>query len=255
MSVLDFLFELSTEARSIKCNSSININNIISSIDEFYINSAQKITQNELKEISTMRNKFLELLSKNNYIQEMYNIDDDYIEIIKFNENTYITIQKIISEAIENCSGNNYNDKIFFPKNILEDDVTEIIKLTIEEIVTCRNNGCNLACIVLCGKVLETALGALYKKEFDEDADEKNFGIQAIVNRLKKKYALNPSIIDQINIISKHRNKSVHGSIIVPTNDEADGILSLTKDTLLKITCTKSSKLGADSEGDSISCP
>ena len=39
----------------------------------------------------------------------------------------------------------------------------------------------------------------------------------------------------QMSLISAHRNKAIHGSIIIPTEDEARGIISLTKDVMLKV--------------------
>ena len=122
-----------------------------------------------------------------------------------------------------------------FPDGILPPDVTEVVNLTYIEALIDFSNGCYMSSIALCGKIIETVLTALYTKVTGGDADAEKLGGDAIANRLKKAgYAFKGTIREQMEIVKAHRNKAVHGSIIIPTVDEARGVLSLARDVLQK---------------------
>lgn len=124
-----------------------------------------------------------------------------------------------------------------FPDGYFSDDVTQIINLTYEEIIKDYTNGCFISSISLCGKVLETCLTSLYIKIFNKNPDDEKLGFNAILNRIKKAgYKFHDATISQMEVISVHRNKAVHGTIIIPTRDEARGVISLTKDVMIKVT-------------------
>jgi len=122
-----------------------------------------------------------------------------------------------------------------FPDGIFPSDVTDIVNLTYDEALIVFSKGCYTSTIALCGKTIETVLAALYTEVTGNDADEERLGADAIASRLKKAgYAFKGTIKDQLGIIKAHRNKAVHGSIIIPTVDEARGVLSLARDVLQK---------------------
>lgn len=124
-----------------------------------------------------------------------------------------------------------------FPEGALQDDITEIINLTYDEVLSDYKNCCYISAISLCGKIIETALYAIYLKVFGKNPDdEKNkMGIHALTNRLKKDGYEFDSLDDQISVIARHRNKAIHGNVIIPTKDETRGVIYFTKDVLIKI--------------------
>lgn len=122
-----------------------------------------------------------------------------------------------------------------FPEGILPSDVTEAVNLTYAEALIDFSNGCFMSAITLCGKVIETVLAALYARATGGDADAEKLGSDAIANRLRKAgYVFMGTMKEQLEIVKAHRNKAVHGSIIIPTVDEARGVLSLARDVLQK---------------------
>lgn len=122
-----------------------------------------------------------------------------------------------------------------FPEGIFPSDVTEAINLTYAEALIDFSSGCFMSAIALSGKVIETVLSALYTKATGGDADAEKLGGDAIANRLKKSgYAFKGTVKEQLEIVKAHRNKAVHGSIIIPTVDESRGVLSLARDVLQK---------------------
>lgn len=136
----------------------------------------------------------------------------------------YIQNQEMVEEL-------NY----YFPQGVLKEDIAEIINITYDEVLSDYKNCCYISAISLCGKIIETALQSVYFEVFGKSPDDEKIGIDAIINRLKKNnYDFN-ALRDQMSIIAKHRNKAIHGSVIIPTRDEARGVISLTKDVLVKI--------------------
>lgn len=129
-----------------------------------------------------------------------------------------------------------------FPKGALSDDIVNIVNMTFVEVVKSYQQNCFLAAISLCGKIIETVLWEAYEKEYGERPDSKNLGLNAILNNLNKKgYFLNKDAVkNQMELIGLHRNKAAHGNVILPTQDEARGVIYLTKDVLQKITATGS---------------
>jgi|LSQX01.3.fsa_nt_gb hypothetical protein len=122
-----------------------------------------------------------------------------------------------------------------FPEGILQSDVTAVVNLTYTEALIDFSNGCFMSSITLCGKVIETVLAALYARVTGGDADAEKLGADAIANRLRKAgYVFKGTMKEQLEIVKAHRNKAVHGSIIIPTVDEARGVLSLARDVLQK---------------------
>ena len=131
------------------------------------------------------------------------------------------------------------------PAGCLAADVLHVTRVTYDEIIRCYRNRCFLAAIALCGRVIETLLAETYKNACGEDPDSKAFGLNAILNRLEKKgYDLKKdAIVKQMELIGLHRNKAVHGSIVLPTHDEARGVIHLTRDIMRK--CAEHGRAGA----------
>lgn len=141
-----------------------------------------------------------------------------------------------LSHAVKEKS--EYSDFYYqFPDGYFPDDVTQIINLTYEEIIKDYINSCFISAISLCGKLLETCVSSLYIRVFGKSPDDEKLGFDAILNRLKKSgYQFHDGTKSQMQVISAHRNKAIHGTIMVPTRDEARGVIFLTKDVMIKAT-------------------
>ena len=122
-----------------------------------------------------------------------------------------------------------------FPNDVLPSDVTSIVRLCFAEGIRCYENSCFLACIALCGRTIETVLGALYEKTLGVHPinDPQKPGFSAILNRLKKEgYIFPPGLKEKMDVIGLHRNMAVHGNLVFPTEDEARSVIYSTKDVL-----------------------
>lgn len=122
--------------------------------------------------------------------------------------------------------------------DVFQNDVIEIVNLTYKECITCYETQCYLGSISLAGRVIETVLSQLFKKLTGTDADESGMGIDAICNGLKKAgflYIKKDVLKNQLEIVKTHRNKAVHGSIVLPTKEECKAIILFVKDLLIKL--------------------
>lgn len=123
-------------------------------------------------------------------------------------------------------------------RGFFDDNTTNTINITYEEVIKNYINTCFMSAISLCGKIIETALYALYNKKYyhfpDENKDK--LGINAIINRLKKCGYNLSSVEKQLEIIAERRNKAIHGNLIIPSSDEAQGVICFTRDVLRKVT-------------------
>lgn len=130
---------------------------------------------------------------------------------------------------------NEIKELCYIVKNkIFENDITLTINMIYDEILKDYKNKCYYSSIILCGKLLETIISSLYIKIFDIDPDAEKLGFDAMINKLKKQGYDFSATKKHMAVIATHRNKAVHGSIIVPTKDEARGVIYLTKDILIK---------------------
>jgi hypothetical protein len=122
-----------------------------------------------------------------------------------------------------------------FPDTYLPDDITRLVRLSYAEAVRCYENSCFLGCIALCGRTIETVLGALYEKKVrvHPSKDPARPGMNAIINRLSKEgYTFPSGLKEKMEVIALHRNMAVHGNLVIPTEDEARSVLYSTRDVL-----------------------
>ena len=112
---------------------------------------------------------------------------------------------------------------------------SDLVRLSYSEAVRCYENGCFSACIAVCGRTIETVLGALYEKKFSvhPSKDPQKPGMNAILNRLAKEgYVFAAGIKEKMEVIALHRNMAVHGNLAIPTDDEARSVVYSTRDVL-----------------------
>jgi hypothetical protein len=125
-----------------------------------------------------------------------------------------------------------------FPHSYLPDDITKILNRSYAEAVRCYEVGCFLACIALCGRTIETAIGSLYERRtgIHPSAEPTKPGLNAILNRLKRDgYNFPPALKEKMEVIALHRNSAIHGNLLLPTDDEARSVIYSTRDVLMAI--------------------
>lgn len=149
-----------------------------------------------------------------------------------------------ISEKIELL------DKLL--ENINEDDVSDIstthipseVKMEIDadlnEITKCMNNGCYRSAVILCGRILETALHRKYYEVTGNDLLEKSpgIGLGNLIGKLASNgVKVDPGLMNQIHLVNQVRVYSVHTKqqAFKPSEQQAKAILLYTTDIIERL--------------------
>ncbi|MFH1849484.1 MAG: hypothetical protein ABH879_04830 [archaeon] len=122
----------------------------------------------------------------------------------------------------------------------LPPEIREDISLDFKEILKGYGAGCHRAIIVLCGRILETALHRKYYELTGKDILETapSIGLGKLVAKLKEmKIELSPGVTQQIHLINQMRIESVHKKkkTFYPTKEQAQAIVLYTIDVLNKM--------------------
>jgi hypothetical protein len=120
------------------------------------------------------------------------------------------------------------------PNNIFHKDINEIINETLNEISICFSNKCYIASICLCGKVIETALSAIY--EIKTNKKSYYMKASALIIEVHAEYKDQEEIMRKLKIINSHRNRAILNNIRKPSDSESLGVISFTIDYLKTIT-------------------
>ena len=150
----------------------------------------------------------------------------------------YIT--KLIS-LVDSIKTNVPEQKSLFkkPKNIPE-EIKEEINEELNELERCFSSNCYRSCVILCGRVLETAL---YRKYFDatgKDLLEKapGTGLGKLISLLRENNInLDPALTQQIHLVNQIRVFSVHAKkeVFIPSAEQTQAIILYTMDILNKL--------------------
>lgn len=140
-----------------------------------------------------------------------------------------ITISKTIEEDIS---------FIKVPK--MPDVIADEIAADLNELRKCFLAGANRSCVVLCGRVLETALNRKYFELTGQDLMETapGTGLGNLVGKLKEKdVKVDPGLTQQIHLINQVRVFSVHSKkeAFYPSKEQAQAIILFTLDALKKL--------------------
>lgn len=128
--------------------------------------------------------------------------------------------------------------KLTVPKVPLE--IYSEIKADVNELEKCFNSDCYRSAIILCGRVLETALHRKYYDLTGKDALETSpgIGLGNMIAKLREKgFEFGPGVSEQIHLINQVRVYSVHKkqSTFQPTREQAQAIILYTMDIVKKI--------------------
>ena len=147
----------------------------------------------------------------------------------------------IIKSAIDYSANDEGELNFKLEDKVFENDITEIINLTYSEVVADYVNSCYISAISLCGKIIETMLFGLYRELYPKSSDRDKLSNQSLVEKIRQKGCDLGIVDDHIKVIARRRNKNIHGNVVFPTCDEARGVISLTKDVLIRTIAYKSS--------------
>ncbi len=170
---------------------------------------------------------------------------DQILESIPELENKELTkLDKTVKKLL------NITKQLNFPKKDLEktfslptnipQDISSDIKADMSELNKCFNNSCYRSSIVLCGRLLETALHRKYYEVTNNDLLEKSpgIGLGNIIAKLKEKnIRLDPGLTNQIHLINQVRVFSVHKKkeAFYPSKQQTQATILYTLDILEKL--------------------
>lgn len=122
----------------------------------------------------------------------------------------------------------------------LPSDIKEDVEADLAEVRKCYDAGCYRSVIILCGRILETALHRKYYDVTGLDILEKSpgFGLGKLVAKLSEKEVnLDPALTQQIHLVNQVRIFSVHKkkSVFLPTKAQSQAIILYTTDILEKL--------------------
>jgi hypothetical protein len=131
-------------------------------------------------------------------------------------------------------------NKTFTVKANIPEEITDPITADLTELEKCFISDCYRSCIVLCGRILETALHRKYYEVTNNDLLEKAPGIglgNLIAKLAEKEIKLDPGLSNQIHLINQVRIYSVHTkqNQFTPTKGQAHAIILYTIDILEKL--------------------
>ena len=118
--------------------------------------------------------------------------------------------------------------------------IADEIAADLNELRKCFVAGANRSCVVLCGRVLETALNRKYFEITGQDLMETapGTGLGNLVGKLKEKdVKVDPGLTQQIHLINQVRVFSVHSKkeAFYPSKEQAQAIILFTLDALKKL--------------------
>jgi len=118
--------------------------------------------------------------------------------------------------------------------------IAEEISADIDEIDKCLAAGCYRSAVILCGRVMETALHRKYFEATENDLLEKapGIGLGSLIAKLNDKgIQLDPGLPNQIHLINQVRIFSVHKKkqLFTPSKAQTEAIVLYTLDILERL--------------------
>lgn len=145
-----------------------------------------------------------------------------------------VEVQKVV-ETIEDSP----KELMFKVKNI-PSDVKQDVEADLKELDKCFDNACYRSAVILCGRLLETALHRKYFEATGVDLLEKapGTGLGNLIAKLSEKgVKLDPGLTNQIHLINQIRVHSVHKKrdAFQPSKNQAQAMILYTLDVLEKL--------------------
>lgn len=155
----------------------------------------------------------------------------------------YAEMQKVVEQMRTHL---NHRPQAPDPRTItvtlprLPEEIKDEIYADITELGRCFDASCYRSAIVLCGRILETALHRKYFEVIGKDILETQpgIGLGTLVAKLKEKNVnFDPAITQQIHLINNIRISSVHkkSEPFIPTKAQAHAAILYTMDIVEKM--------------------
>jgi len=131
-------------------------------------------------------------------------------------------------------------EKLTMKKIKLPSEIFDEVRADLDEVDKCLENGCLRSAVILCGRVLETALHRKHYEVTGKDLLEKapGIGLGKVIAKLSEaKVSLDPGLAQQIHLINQVRVFSVHSKkeVFRPSQEQAEAMVLYTKDVLRKL--------------------
>ncbi len=143
-----------------------------------------------------------------------------------------------IIEEIQHLLPKNKSLQLKLPN--LPTSIKDEIQLDIKEAQKCFDNQCYRSALILCGRILETALHRKYYELTKKDLLETspNLGAGKLIAKLKElSVKFDPGVTEQIHLINNIRINSVHKkqTTFLPSRQQTQAIMLFCVDTLKKL--------------------
>ncbi len=127
-----------------------------------------------------------------------------------------------------------------FDSSVVPTDIREDIEADIEELHKCFESECYRSAVMICGRILETALHRKYFEVTGNDLLEKapGIGLGNLIAKLSEKdVAVDPALGNQIHLINQIRIFSVHKKqdAFYPSKQQTNAIMLYTLDAIEKL--------------------
>jgi hypothetical protein len=187
-----------------------------------------KIIKNKIFEIKKFSGN---LNSSINELEMLKNLKD---LIDKFDENKSTKENLFITEKLLQLYPESKQFSIELPSAINED-----VNRDFEEMNLCFKAGCYRSVVILCGRIMETALHRKYYEITGKDILETSpgIGLGKLIAKLKELSDIDPGLTQQIHIVNQVRIHSVHKKekTFSPSRIQAEAIMLYTKEILSKM--------------------
>lgn len=145
-----------------------------------------------------------------------------------------------VEKLADMIAGETNEQKKSFKMPKLPAEIKEDVTADLLEIQKCINAGCYRSAVVLCGRVMETALHRKYFEATGNDLLEKapGTGLGTLIAKLSEHgVRLDPGLPNQIHLINQVRVFSVHTKkdSFSPSKTQAEAIVLYTLDILDKL--------------------
>jgi len=206
---------------------------------EYYINSAK----GAFKDLKDSLWNLQYLVKDSNDNEEIYlQIINDIRELENnYNKNQLKKTIEIINKIKERSKKIKENEEdIVIDLKYIPSDIRADVNADLKELEKCYKAGCYRSSVILCGRLLETALHRKYYEITGQDILEKNpgIGLGTLIAKLsEKKVKFDPGVKEQIHVINKIRVESVHKKkeAFYPGKSQAYAIMLFTMDVLEKL--------------------
>ncbi|PIO03387.1 hypothetical protein COT48_05080 [Candidatus Woesearchaeota archaeon CG08_land_8_20_14_0_20_47_9] len=145
-----------------------------------------------------------------------------------------------VSDSIKEMEDDSLS--ISFKASKLPPELRQEFEADVEELKSCFAAGCYRSCLMICGRMLETALHRKYYDATGNDLLETapEIGLGKLIAKMRdKNIALDPALTQQIHLVNNMRIISVHKKKepFKPTREQTRAVVIYTLDVVSRLFC------------------